>query len=49
MVDSVENNLTKKKVNKITRTKNTIKTKKKKKKPENSIVQSTIGQLIQQK
>lgn len=30
MVDSVENNLTKKKVNKITRTKNTIKTKKKK-------------------
>lgn len=48
MVDSVENNLTKKKVNKITRTKNTIKTKKKKK-PENSIVQSTIGQLIQQK
>lgn len=31
MVDSVENNLTKKKVNKITRTKNTIKTKKKKK------------------
>lgn len=48
MVDSVEYNLTKKKVNKITRTKNTIKTKKKKK-PENSIVQSTIGQLIQQK